>query len=135
MIIKTKYLIFILVSFILIGCSTDIELKKYIDKSAPFQLNIYQTNLETGQTTMKTIELSVNSEKWKRLIEWTESNKEGWKTTPASYIADISIIQDDFRLLYWKGLNGVIIGFTNEKGKGEQYRKEIKKGELDFLIK
>jgi hypothetical protein len=51
--------------------------------------------------------------------------------TPASYVANISVTQQNsFRLLYNKGDEGVVIGLSDK-----QYSKSIKKGELDFLIK
>ncbi len=133
MITKTKYLIIILLTFVFTGCSADIELKDYIDKSAPFQLIINQTDVETGLTTRKTIELIVNSEKWKKLIEWEENNKDGWQSSPASYIADISVIQGNFRLLYLRISSGVVISFIDKQGKSKQYIKTIPKGDLDFL--
>ena len=74
MITKTKYLIIVLLTFVFTGCLTDIVLKDYIDKSAPFQLNVNQTDPETGLTTTRTFELPVNSEKWIKLIDWAENN-------------------------------------------------------------
>ena len=73
--IESNYIVIILITIVFSRCSADIELENYIDKSAPFQLNINQTDPETGYTVIKTIELPVNSKKWKRLIEWAETNK------------------------------------------------------------
>ncbi len=130
---KTIYLIIIILVFVFSNCSTDIELGDYIDKSTPFQLTINQIDSTTGLTTGNTIILGVNSEKWKKIIEWGEVNKEGWKSSIASYISNVYVIQGDFRLIYTSNSRGVVIGFVDNQGNGEQYTKEIVKGELDFL--
>jgi len=130
---KTKYLILILSVIFFTGCSTDLELENYIDKSSPFQLTINQTNLSTGLTTGKTEDLDVNSVKWRKLIRWIDNNKEAWKATIASHIGDVYVNQGDFRLIYSKGSKGVVIGFIDKQGNVKQYTKEIRKGDLDFL--
>ncbi len=130
---KTKYLILILSVIFFTSCSTDLELGNYIDKSSPFQLTINQTNLNTGLTTGKTEDLDVNSVKWSKIIEWVDNNKEGWQSSIASHIGDVYVNQGDFRLIYSKGSKGVVVGFIDKQGEAKQYRKEIAKGELDFL--
>ena len=115
------------------SCSTDLEIENCIDLSSPFQLNLNTLNSKTGFTETKSTKLEVNSEKWEKLIEWCKTNKEGWISTPASYIGDVSVVQGDFRLILMKNLEGVVIGFTDYEGIPKQYRKRIKKRELNFL--
>ena len=128
-----KYLIILLLTFVFIGCSTEIELKDYINISAPFQLTINHEDSISGLTSSKTIVLIENSEKWKKLIEWVENNKKGWHYSPVSYIADIYVIQGDFKLLYLRNSSGVVISFIDNQGNSRQYEKTIIKGNLDFL--
>ncbi len=130
---KTTYLILILLVIVFTGCSTDLQLGNYMDKTTPFQLTINQTDLSTGLTTGKMEELKVNSVKWSKIIEWGEKNKENWQSSIASHIGDVYLIQGDFRLIYTNGSNRVVIGFIDKQGKAKQYTKEITKGELDFL--
>jgi flagellar hook assembly protein FlgD len=132
---ETKYLIITLLTFVFTSCSTNVELENYIDKSAPFQLTIYQLDSETGLTTSKKTELSVKSEKWKKLIEWIEKNEKDWKSAPASYIGNVYVTQGKFRIIYSKDGNGIVIGLIDSNGNPKQYRKGFKKGELDFLTK
>lgn len=122
-----------ILTFLLSGCTTDININNYIDKNDPFGLTFNKKDSATGFTKSDHFEISVNSDKYKKIIQWGNENTKGWKWTPASYITDISIGQDNFRLLHTFGSNGVVIGFTDKEGKPRQYTKAIKKGELDFL--
>ena len=81
------------------------------------------------------IEIAPNSDKFIKLTNWTENNKTGWETTPASYVSEVFVGQGNFRLLYTTGTDGVVIGFTDRENIPKQYSKKIKKGELDFLVR
>jgi hypothetical protein len=135
--IKTFFIVsglFILTS-IFSGCGTDFNIAEYINKNVPLKLTINKMDTSTGLTTSDHFELPINSEKYKKIIEWGNKNTDGWHSTPASYIADIYVGQGDFRMLYTLGSNGVIIGCTDKEGKPKQYSKIIEKGSLDFLYK
>ncbi len=125
----------IILTSILSGCMEDININKYIDKNIPLKLTIFKKNDSTGLTTTNNFEIAINSDKYKKIIEWGNQNTTEWQSTPASYIADIYVGQSNFRLLYILGNDGVLIGFTDEDGKPKQYTKTIKKGDLDFLNK
>jgi hypothetical protein len=118
---------------LLSSCSIDIEVENFIDMSTSFKLTINNTDSQTGLTKTKSSELPVNSDKWNKLIEWGKRNKEGWQSSPASYIGDIYVIQGDFRLIHTRNSNGVVIAFIDSEGNTKQYTKGIDKGELDFL--
>ena len=117
------------------GCSLDLDVNEYIDENAPLRLTIKEKDDSTGLKTSDSIEIAVNSKKYKQLVDWADKNTGGWKWAPASYIADIYVGQGDFRMLYSLGSSGVVVGFTDKEGKPQQYTKPIEKGELDFLIK
>ena len=71
----------LILTLILLSCSTNVKLEDYLDMSAPFNLNINTTNSETGLTDSNSKTLEVNSEKWKKLIDWGKNNKyENWLT-------------------------------------------------------
>lgn len=122
-----------ILTLIFSSCSTDVELEDYLDTSAPFTLTINKTNSETRLTEIKSETLEVNSEKWKKLIDWGKINKEGWTSSPASHIGDIYVSQGDFILIYTKGSKGVVIAFKDKEGNPKQFMNEIEKGELNFL--
>ena len=115
------------------SCQTDLDLQNVIDENSPFTLSIRTENLETGLTEHETEKIEVESEKWRKLIDFLYDNSDGWQSSPASYIGDIYVNQDDFRLIRMKGTSGVVIAFTDKEGEPQQYTKKIDKGELDFL--
>lgn len=94
---------------------------------------IISTRIKIGNQLKQPDTIQVNSNKYRKLIEWGKNNTDGWQLTPASYIAKIYVGQGKFRLLYTSGTEGVVIGFTDKDGKSNQYFKTTKKGELDFL--
>lgn len=130
-----EILVFFMLTSIFSGCSLDLHVNEYIDKNAPLRLTIREKDNSTGLTTSDSFEIAINSEKYRRLVDWADKNTGGWKWAPASYIADIYVGQGDFRMLYSIGSSGVVVGFTDKEGKPKQYTKTIEKGELDFLIK
>lgn len=101
--------------------------------SEPFILTSNTTNIETGLTESKSEMLEVNSEKWKKLIDWGNNNRESWTSSTASHIGDIYVLQGDFRLIYTRDSKGVVIAFTDKEGNPKQYMNVIEKGELSFL--
>jgi len=117
--------LFILI-FTFFGCRQHIDINDYIDLKLPFELKI-RNQLEQPDT------IKVNSDKYRKLVDWGKANKDDWESTSVSYIADIYVGQGNFRLLYLPGKDGVVIGFTDKNGKPKQYTKKIKKGELNFL--
>ena len=116
----------LILTFTFIGCKQHIDINKYIDSTLPLRLKI-GNQLERPDT------IKVNSDKYKKLVEWAKINKDDWESSPVSYIAYISVGQGNFRLIYLPGKDGVVIGFTDNQGNPKQYSKRIKKGELDFL--
>jgi len=67
-------LVFIL---ILSSCSTNIKLEDYIDITTPFAMNMKTSNSETGLTESKSSTLEIDSEIWKKMIDWTINNQDG----------------------------------------------------------
>ena len=123
----------LILTLILLSCSTNVKLEDYLDMSAPFNLTINTTNSETGLTDSNSKTLEVNSEKWKKLIDWGKNNNYGWTSSLASHIGDIYASQGDFRLIHTKDSKGVVIAFTDKEGNPKQYMNVIEKGELNFL--
>ncbi len=115
------------------SCQSDLDIKDIIDQEANLLLTTSSVDSETSFSTNETEEIKVNSEKWNKLLSFAESNMDGWRSSPASYLGNIYVLQDDFRLIYTKGSEGVVISFMDKNAEPKQYVKKIDKGELDFL--
>ena len=115
------------------GCSTDININDYIDNKKTLSLIITKQDSTTRLSTSEKFEIAINSDKYKKLVQWGNENLSGWQWTPVSYIGDICVVQEDFSLLYTIKGQSVILSFTDKDGKPNQYAKTIKQGELDFL--
>lgn len=116
------------------GCSTDININDYIDKNKSLSLIVTTQDSATGLSTSENFEIAINSDKYKKIVQWGNENINGWQWTPVSYIVNICIVQGDFRLLYTRGGQSIVLAFTDKEGKPKQYTKTIKQGELDFLV-
>ena len=117
----------------LLSCQRDIELNEVINQNSQFILTQIIQKVESKQSDFKIDTLRINSEKWKGLINFMSNNKNNWKPTPASYISDFYIEQNEFKLVGWKDGKTVVISYKDKSGKIEQLTKEIIEGELNFL--
>jgi hypothetical protein len=117
---------FIILIFAFSSCRQHIDINDYIDQNLPLELKI-------GNQLKHPDIIQVNSNKYRKLIEWGKLNTDDWQSIPVSFIADIYVGQGKFRLLCLPNKEGVVIGFTDKLGNSRQYSKIIKKGELDFL--
>ncbi len=126
--------LYFLISLVISSCSTNIDFNRIIDNSKPFEVEKKILN-SSNYLGYKRI-INNQSKKWIDFDNWLKNNRNDWHKTPASYITEITIKQDDFNLLFFSDNEGetIVINYIDDKGKGQQYRKEIKKGELDFVI-
>jgi len=123
------------VILILSSCQTEIDINSIIDNNKPLVLIMKSNEINNDSLLFQQIDtIEINSEKWDRLKEFARNNLSGWRTSPASYISDFYITQNEFRLLGWINGDGIVIGFNDLNGNAVQYSKEIKPGELDFLL-
>ncbi len=120
-------------SLAITSCQTDLDLNDVIDQNSSFILTIRTVDSEIGLSSNETEEIKVNTKKWNKLVDFAKKNMDGWESSPASYIGDVYVIQNDFRLIYSKGKIGVVIAFTDKEGEPKQFTKKTTKGELDFL--
>jgi len=126
--------LYFLILLVLSSCSTNIDFNKIIDNSKPFEIKKTLLTSPSYSDYKKTI--NHKSKKWIDFDNWLKNNKNDWYKTPASYITEITIKQNDFNLLFFSDNEGetVVINYIDDKGNGQQYWKKIKKGELDFVI-
>jgi hypothetical protein len=71
-------------------------------------LTLYFTDSVTDLTKSTQTDIAVNSDKYSKLIKWFSNNQAGWEWAPASYLANVSIDQGPFKLLYLKGREMVL---------------------------
>ena len=118
-----------------LSCQRNIELNEIIKQDLPFILTQRIQKDESEHSDFKIDTLRIDSKKWKEFISFMTNNKDNWKSTPASYISDFYITQNDFRLIGWKDGKSIVMSFKDKNGKIRQLTKEIKNGEIDFLTK
>lgn len=115
----------------LTSCSSKIQPAAYIDLKSALTVSIDTTNSLTGVTNNSKRTIQPTSQTYQKLVEWLDSNPNGWQNSFASYTVKVSVTQKNFRLLYHPDF--VIIGFEGKDGKAQQYTKKITKGALGFL--
>jgi hypothetical protein len=131
---RILHLFFFITICVLTSCSKQVNFNEYIDKNKPLGVTIYKNDSLTRLTTTKQIKILPSSDKFNKLTEWADNNTTEWISTPASYLLEIAVYQENFRLLYTTGESGVVISFVDKENKPRQYRRNTKKGELDFLV-
>ncbi len=132
---KIDFKIVLILLIFLSSCQTEIDIHNIIEESSPLILTLRTSEDDKSKMTLfQTDTIKINSEKWNKLEEFASNNISDWKSSPASYNSDFYLTQKEFRLLGWIKGNRVVIGFTDINGKSIQYSKEIKSGELDFLL-
>jgi len=130
---RKSILLYFLIFLVILSCSTNIDFNRIIDNSKPFEIEKKILN-SSNYLGYKRI-INSQSKKWIDFDDWLKNNQNDWYKTPASYITEITIKQNDFNLLFFSNDEGetVVINYIDDKGNGKQYRKKIKKGELDFV--
>jgi hypothetical protein len=113
-----------------ISCAPNVDSNELFEKETFLKLNIYQSDTVFIDNS---INLKMSSSKVKELRNWIDKNKTGWENSIASFAQPlISVIGKDFRMLIFKDF--IVIGFTDNKGKPRQYKKQTDFKEFDFLI-
>lgn len=128
---KLKHLGLYTLILLCLSCTENLKLTDYVDSKQSFEL-VDIRKVEKNLTGKKK-EISKGSEVHNKLIEWIKNNRDDWKSTPVSYIASISVTQNDFKLIYLNDSESVVVSYKNLKGEMKQYVKGVEKGDLNFL--
>jgi L-rhamnose isomerase len=104
----------------------------YFDTEKSFLLTVYTLDKSTGLTTTEQSEIRPTTEKFNEFVKWCKANDGDWESSPASFVGQFTMTQDDFGLLYIN--NGVVIHFLDKGGKPRQYTKTVKAGDFEFLL-
>ncbi|MBI1424772.1 MAG: hypothetical protein GC149_15105 [Gammaproteobacteria bacterium] len=111
----------ILFAFVLVSCTIDTA--KFIDPNETLQVYIYGTELNTEEYL-----LNPGGEKYNKFISWVRNNKEGWSSTPASYVPGILVSGKSFTMNFMD--NTVLVNYADG-----QFTKKIDPTEYEFLKK
>jgi len=124
---KLKHFIISVFLLTLISCEQEIKLENHINKSENFNKHIIMDQHPvTGVKINDHSEIIAGSEKWKDIIEWCQANKSGWTSaSPASYIGELQLSQEDFSLFFLRKSEFVVLSLTNQKGNVKQYKKTL----------
>jgi len=115
-----------------VGCRHSFDFNTEMQKENGLFLTVHLSDQYTLDSA-KTVFLPKDSKKIETLATWFYKNRNGWRSSVASWAApDYFLSGKDFRLLVYS--NGVVIGFTDENGKPCQYTKAASKAELNFLL-
>ncbi len=95
-------------------------------------LTVYRLDRATGLTTTEQSEIRPTTEKFNKFVNWCKTNNEDWQSSPASFVGQFTMTQDDFGILC--NNNGVVIRFLDKGGKARQYSKTVKEGDFEFLL-
>lgn len=128
-----KVALLVMLTLLVISCSSEIEAIKHLDPEEAFTLH-YSPPGVSDVSSIKDVEIAIDSEKHKRLIAWFESNAEGWQRQPniISYNIEVMVSQKDLALLYWLNGKSAVLLIT-EGVETKEYAKELKPNELNFL--
>jgi hypothetical protein len=106
----------------------------YWDKTAPFQLTIANSEKDPALPPSQEIEIAVNSEKYRKLLEWSEKqNLDEWTPDDFAYNSNVFLNQDNLYFLFERN-RYVVVGFVDDDIIPRKYSRKIEVGELDFLL-
>ena len=129
---KTMRIILGLFLLLLISCGKTINSNEILNNENDFKLTIYLENKYSSDSSKVEV-INRDSEKIAKLRNWISKNAAGWQRTIASWgTPEISLIGTNIRLLIFKDV--IVVGFTDKKGKAQQYTKPIIKSQFDFLF-
>lgn len=127
-----QLLFLILTLTTLISCKSEVSISDYLDKKSPLVLTQRAKIKNASFTSNNTKQILPNSENFLKFEKWCNQNKTGWQETNASYISNLTLLQNNFRLLVLN--NAVVICFIDKQGTSKQYSKTINKDDLNFLV-
>lgn len=130
-----KPILFLFTTLLYVGCTTSVDILQCINTKEPITLTDHHRNIIDGKSYLESFEIQAEDEKYKRFITWASENQFGWQSlAPASYMMDVTIVQQDFSLSFNLQGDFVMVRYKDQLGKNLGYQKSIIDGELDFLV-
>lgn len=116
-----KKLALLLFAAMLVSCKIDTD--KIINANETLKVSVYGTGID-----IKEYWLHPGDEKYNQFISWVKSNKEGWNSTPATYVPKLLVSGKSFTFNFMGA--GVVVNY--EDG---QFTKKIDPKDYEFLKK
>ncbi|AEV32161.1 hypothetical protein Oweho_1156 [Owenweeksia hongkongensis DSM 17368] len=123
--------LFITITFV--SCNTDVDFNDVINVNEPYLLYEYSYNDNDKLTHSVLDTILVNSSLHNQFTKFLKDHNNEWQATPASYICDFSVQQNNFRLLGWKNSETIIVSFIDQKGIPKQLYRKVNPRELEFI--
>ena len=126
-----KFWLFGLGCLLMGSCSSGFDAGEHYDAGLPFHLidqqhpsgEHYEADFLPGDSLHG------------RLMTWLDEHKDGWAKAPHNTHAGLLILsQDDFRLLYYRDDDKVVLAHDDAEGEMVQYIQEVDANGLLFLV-
>jgi len=111
--------------------ATTIDFNTCLKHDSAFLLTVEEKNQKTKAVHYEANPINQDSETHKMLLAWLKKNAGNWQTAIPSNEGSVTVSQGDFTLQYLK--RRVLISFP-VGGTIHHYLKNIREGELDFLL-
>lgn len=126
---KSRQIIFLWL--LAISCTHNFDLTDHFDPTLPFEY----IDVERPNSDGASREIPVEQQKHRQLVSWLQSNNHGWKKTEHNtHAALIIVTQGDFRILFYRDNDFVVVGYNDEENVMQQYMREMDSNELRFLV-
>ena len=127
---KSLFTFLIVISLFTFSCTNSFNLNKHYNDSLPFHIIDQQ-----HPNGLRESDITVNDPKHIQLISWLSSNKNGWKKTDHNTHAGLIIVsQGDFRILFYRDNDFIVLGYNDAKNETQQYMRKMDSNELRFLL-
>ena len=111
------------------SCSKQFKVTDHYDPGLPFEIIDMEKPDKDGA-----IEIQIDDSKKEQLLSWFALNNRDWKPTHNTNAGLIIVSQGDFKLLFYRDNDFVVVGFTDDENVRHQYIKFVDSNELSFLV-
>ena len=117
---------------LIVACRHSFDFNTEMKKEQGLFLTVHLSDQYTLDSA-RTVFFRKESKKIEILANWFNENRYGWSSSSASWAApDYFLSGKYFSFLVYT--DGVVVRFTDRKGKPRQYTKAVPKSELNFLL-
>ena len=114
-----------------ISCTQKFDITDHFDPALPFEIIDQQHPSGVLSETV----IQAYAPKHTQLVSWLASNKHDWRKAPHNTHAGLIIVgQEDFRILFYRDDDKVVVAYDNKEGVMQQYIRNMDSNELRFLV-
>ena len=120
-----------LICLIAVSCTKKFDITDHFDPTLPFEI----IDQQHPSGVLSETKMQANDPKHIQLVSWLETDKHDWRKAPHNTHAGLIIVhQDDFRILFYRDNDMVVVGYDDEEGDMQQYIRDMDSNELRFLV-